>query len=68
MASVASKTTGTKVFASVLYTVSKVFAGIAHSYRARQTRAALYALSDRELSDIGLNRGDIYGVSSRRIG
>lgn len=65
MASVASKSVGTSIIASVLYSVSKAFAGIAKTYRARQTRAALYALSDRELADIGLSRGDIYGVSRR---
>lgn len=32
---------------------------------ARATRTALYALSDRELEDIGLNRGEIAGFTSR---
>ena len=63
MASVASKSAGTSIFAGILYSVGKVFAGFVKSYRARQTRAALYALSDRELADIGISRGDIYGVS-----
>jgi uncharacterized protein YjiS (DUF1127 family) len=29
---------------------------------ARVTRNALWKLSDRELDDIGLNRGDIYDI------
>ena len=31
---------------------------------ARETRRALYALSDRELSDIGITRGDIEAIAS----
>ncbi len=33
---------------------------------ARVTRNALYRLSDRELTDIGLSRGDIDAVARRR--
>ncbi|MEB8388995.1 DUF1127 domain-containing protein [Rhodobacteraceae bacterium KMM 6894] len=32
---------------------------------ARATRIALYALSDRELEDIGLNRSEIANFTSR---
>ncbi|MBE7635682.1 DUF1127 domain-containing protein [Sneathiella sp. P13V-1] len=41
----------------------KVFDSIVHAYRVRKTEAALYALDDRELADIGLSRGDIHNVS-----
>ena len=32
----------------------------------RLTRKALYALTDRELDDIGLTRGEIEGVAAQR--
>ena len=34
-----------------------------HRARAQKTYKELSALSDRELSDIGINRGDIYRIS-----
>jgi uncharacterized protein YjiS (DUF1127 family) len=34
---------------------------------ARQTRAALSRLSDRELADIGLNRADLDRLSDRQL-
>lgn len=34
---------------------------------ARLTRKALHALSDRELDDIGLARGEIDAVAARRV-
>ncbi|MDR0808105.1 MAG: DUF1127 domain-containing protein [Gemmobacter sp.] len=45
--------------------VSGIFAAIATWDNARMTRNALARLSDRELDDIGLCRGDIDMISSR---
>ncbi len=39
--------------------VARLMAGIREWNELRVTRNALSALSDRELADIGLNRGDI---------
>lgn len=39
--------------------VSKLIGSISAWNDARQTRKALYQLSDRELADIGLERGEI---------
>ena len=39
--------------------VAKITTSIAARLEARKTRRALSQLSDRELDDIGLNRGDI---------
>ena len=41
------------------YGVSRLLAGLANWNDARMTRKALGRLSDRELDDIGLCRGDI---------
>ena len=43
--------------------LGKVIDSIVHAYRVRKTSAALYALDDRELADIGISRGDIYKIS-----
>ncbi len=40
-------------------TVAKVIATVSAFFETRATRKALSQLSDRELDDIGLNRGDI---------
>lgn len=45
---------------------SKLFAQVAAWNDARLTRNALNALTDRELDDIGLVRGDIDDVANRR--
>ncbi|MEM9581176.1 MAG: DUF1127 domain-containing protein [Pseudomonadota bacterium] len=39
--------------------LNALFGAIVHWNEARQTRRALNALTDRELDDIGLVRGDI---------
>ncbi len=39
--------------------LSVVLSSLRHWIRARETARQLAALSDRELSDIGLSRGDI---------
>ena len=44
--------------------ISRTFAAIASWNDARVTRNSLSALSDRELEDIGLVRGDIDNVAS----
>ncbi|WP_306115433.1 MULTISPECIES: DUF1127 domain-containing protein [unclassified Roseovarius] len=41
------------------HTVAKVIAAVSTFFETRATRKALSQLSDRELDDIGLNRGDI---------
>lgn len=45
--------------------VSKFIAALQHWNDARVTRNALSRLTDRELDDIGLNRGDIESVALR---
>ena len=40
-------------------------AGVARWNQARRTRAALEKLSDYELEDIGLSRGDIEAIATR---
>ncbi len=41
----------------------KIYIGFANWQASRATRAALVQLSDRELEDIGLSRGDIEMVA-----
>jgi uncharacterized protein YjiS (DUF1127 family) len=50
---------------SVLNLVNGIVASIASWNDARVTRNALAKLSDRELEDIGLSRGDIEFIASR---
>lgn len=45
--------------------VGNVFSAVAEWNDARMTRAALEKLSDRELDDIGLCRGDIALVGTK---
>jgi uncharacterized protein YjiS (DUF1127 family) len=40
--------------------LSVVLSGLRRWWRARETARQLAALTDRELSDIGLSRGDIH--------
>lgn len=47
--------------------VTALFAALAAWNDARLTRNSLSALSDRELEDIGLIRGDIEGVATGRF-
>jgi uncharacterized protein YjiS (DUF1127 family) len=50
---------------SLLNPVSSLVASIASWNDARVTRNALAKLSDRELDDIGLSRGDIEFIAAR---
>lgn len=61
----AFETTRTDLGATRLNLVSAVVASIASWNDARVTRNALAKLSDRELNDIGLSRGDIDGIMAR---
>ena len=61
----AFETTRTTNGFSALNLVSSVVASIASWNDARVTRNALSKLSDRELDDIGLCRGDIEFIASR---
>lgn len=45
--------------------IAHLTASLAHWDQARRTRAALSKLSDRELDDIGLTRGDIEMVATQ---
>ncbi|MCZ4354267.1 DUF1127 domain-containing protein [Roseovarius aestuarii] len=45
--------------------ISRMVAAFTAWKDARDTRKALYALSDRELEDIGLNRGEIASFTRR---
>lgn len=42
--------------------ISEVFKKFQERRIIRATEKALYALSDRELNDIGISRGDIYSL------
>lgn len=46
---------------------SNLFASVVSWNDARITRSALNSLTDRELSDIGLTRGDIAAVVENKI-
>lgn len=50
----------------LVQTVSDLVAAVIAWNDARATRAALSRLSDRELDDIGLCRGDIDDICARR--
>ena len=47
--------------------VMKIVVAFSDWNDSRRTRRALSALSDHELDDIGLNRGDIDLVATRKI-
>ena len=61
----AFETTRTTTGFSPLNLVSSVVASIASWNDARMTRTALAKLSDRELDDIGLCRGDLEFIVAR---
>ena len=42
--------------------IEKAFSWLERQEKMRRTVRELYALSDRELSDIGIHRSDIYRV------
>jgi len=46
-------------------TVARIFAAVSSWSEARATRKMLSSLSDRELEDIGLARGDIEAITAR---
>lgn len=56
----------TGLFGRIGATFTSLFGALAAWNDARSTRNALSTLSDRELEDIGLNRGDIDLVASRK--
>lgn len=60
----AFETTRTSTGFSLLNPVSSIVASIASWNDARVTRNALSKLSDRELDDIGLSRGDIEFIAA----
>jgi uncharacterized protein YjiS (DUF1127 family) len=61
----AFETTRTNTGFSPLNLVSSIVGSIASWNDARVTRNALAKLSDRELDDIGLSRGDIEFIAAR---
>ena len=61
----AFETTRTQAGFSLMNPIASLVASIASWNDARVTRSALAKLSDRELDDIGLSRGDIEFVASR---
>lgn len=63
MATIRTTRSEDRVFgANIGSAVSAVLGRITAWNEARITRNALSKLSDRELDDIGLTRGDIYGI------
>lgn len=61
----AFETTRTNTGFSPLNLVNSIVGSIASWNDARVTRNALAKLSDRELDDIGLSRGDIEFIAAR---
>ncbi|MDX2483217.1 MAG: DUF1127 domain-containing protein [Pseudodonghicola sp.] len=55
------------LFGRVGAAICTVISAIAVWNDARVTRNALSALSDRELEDIGLNRGEIDLIAQRKV-
>ena len=49
-----------------LLSLSGLVSGLVHWNESRRTRAELSKLSAHELADIGLTRGDIDAIGSRR--
>jgi len=50
-------------FSSVFNWFKKLEAQLEHNRKANQTIKELSKLTDRELNDIGISRGDIYAVA-----
>lgn len=61
----AIQTTRTNAGFNLLNPISSIAASLAAWNDARVTRGALSKLSDRELDDIGLCRGDIEFIAAR---
>lgn len=61
----AIQTTRTNAGFNLLNPISSIAASFAAWNDARVTRGALSKLSDRELDDIGLSRGDIEFIAAR---
>ncbi len=62
MATITNRTFGAGFSATKV--LSSLVGFVAAWNDARVTRRALESLSDRELDDLGLNRGDIEGIAS----
>ncbi|MFA5539093.1 MAG: DUF1127 domain-containing protein [Gemmobacter sp.] len=58
---------GTQIGGRLSHFVQSLFASTAAWNDARLTRRALARLSDRELDDIGLCRGDIDEITARSL-
>ena len=58
---------GTQIGGRLSHFVQTVVAGVSAWNDARLTRSALARLSDRELDDIGLCRGDIDEITARSL-
>jgi len=56
--------TGTSPFARLTALISATYGALVQWNEVRQTRKALSALTDRELNDIGLARGDIHTIGA----
>ena len=50
----------------LMLSLSRAFAAVSEWSRRRSTAAELNALTDRELADVGLTRGDIGNIARRR--
>ncbi len=53
------------VFLRLVNSIENMFAAFSNWNDSRQTFNALSDLSDRDLEDIGLNRGDIYAIAGK---
>lgn len=67
MAHVAHSAQAPQFIAAIVDVVSNVYAQFSAWRRERQTIAALSALSDRELHDIGLNRSAIVSAARKSL-
>jgi uncharacterized protein YjiS (DUF1127 family) len=63
MAHVAHSAQAPQFIAAIVESVSTVYAQFDNWRHVRRTIAALSALSDRELNDIGLSRSEIIGTA-----
>ena len=52
----------------LMLSLAHAFRAVSEWSRRRRTAAELDALSDRELADIGITRGDIGGIVHRGLG
>lgn len=61
-----ARTASPSIVGAALAALSNVYRDFVAARAVEQTYAQLAALSDRELADIGLNRGSIYEAASGR--